>query len=208
MQPVIFPNNHNQITRQIQAIVNRLSDDGNPIEVDSPQLFEPAVLIQTTTFKMNGSKSSSPHSQGDSNEENRGIPGRKDSKVSKPRLTAEQKNDNHKEAENKRRTAIRETFAELSQLVPGTAGQERSEQVMLTKTSEYLAASIREIRELELQAAQMGLVTNSVGQLKDTDYGGSQWQQPNLDKYHKQKAKKASRRGEDVDADAEAEEDG
>lgn len=154
---------------------------------------------------MNGSDASSPRSA-ISQEENRGTK-RKDSKVTKPRLTAEQKNDNHKEAENKRRNAIRETFHELSQIVPGTAGQERSEQVMLTKTSEYLKSTMDEIRQLEMQAAQMGIVTNDINRLKDDDYGGRNWQQPNLEKYHKAKARKAARRGEDPDADAEAEED-
>ena len=60
-------------------------------------------------------------------------PSSKKVKSSKPRLTASQKNFNHKDAENKRRTAIRERFTELSNLVPGAQGHERSEQIMLVK---------------------------------------------------------------------------
>ncbi|KAK5093161.1 Transcription factor [Exophiala xenobiotica] len=76
---------------------------------------------------------------------------KRNSKSSKPRLTPHQKDTNHKDAENKRRTAIRENFTTLSQVVPGTEGQERSEQVMLVKTKEYLVDSIKEIHQLELE---------------------------------------------------------
>lgn len=133
---------------------------------------------------------------------------RKNSKSGKPRLTADQKNDNHKEAENKRRNAIRERFTDLSRIVPDTVGQERSEQVMLTKTTAYLKSSMDEIRELELMAQQQGRQTRDAGRLRDVDYGGPSWKRPNLARYEKQKAKKAAKRpnGPD-DADGEAEDD-
>ena len=134
---------------------------------------------------------------------------RKNSKVSKPRLSSSQKNNNHKDAENKRRTAIRERFTDLSQIVPATVGQERSEQVMLTRTKDYLQDTIEEIRELEMLAAQQGIPINEVGQMRDNDYGGPQWRQPNLDRYEKAKFKKAAKQRDNSldDADGEAEDE-
>jgi len=152
---------------------------------------------------------SSPDSAGQSTGDP-STPGSKKrtSKSSKPRLTAYQKNTNHKDAENKRRTAIRENFTSLSQTVPGTEGQERSEQVMLVKTKEFLRDGIDEIRRLELEAASKGIPVSDVGQMRDNDYGGPKWKQPNLDKYHKAKLKKASKSGSvQDDADGEAEDE-
>lgn len=117
---------------------------------------------------------------------------RKSSKSSKPRLTASQKNTNHKDAENKRRNAIRERFTDLSKMVPGAEGQERSEQVMLGKTTEFLKDMLEEQRRLEDLAAQRGIVVDEKDKLKDTDYGGPNWRQPNLDAYAAAKAKKSS----------------
>lgn len=152
------------------------------------------------------SRDSDPDSHGDPSS----TPGtrKRNSKSSKPRLTAYQKNTNHKDAENKRRTAIRENFTSLSQVVPGTDGQERSEYVMLVKTKEYLVDSIKELRQLESEAQQRGIQISDTGCLKDTDYGGPKWKQPNLDKYHKAKLKKASKSGSTQDdADGEAEDE-
>jgi len=153
---------------------------------------------------------SSPDSASQSPGDPSTTPGSKkrNSKSSKPRLTPHQKNTNHKDAENKRRTAIRENFTTLSQVVPGTEGQERSEQVMLVKTKEYLVDSIKEIRQLELEAQQRGIPVSDNGRMKDSDYGGPKWKQPNLDKYHKAKSKKASKSGSiQDDADGEAEDE-
>lgn len=131
------------------------------------------------------------------------------SKTSKPRLTAVQKNTNHKDAENKRRNAIRERFTELSELVPDAQGQERSEQVMLAKTKSYIQDSIKEIRKLETIAARQGVMLEEKGRLRDSDYGGPAWVQPNLDKYEKTKLKKSSRGHDNQDDgdDGEAEDD-
>lgn len=145
----------------------------------------------------------------DGDEDTRMSGGKKrGSKSSKPRLTAVQKNTNHKDAENKRRNAIRERFTELSQLVPDAAGQERSEQVMLQKTKAYLQDSIEEIRQLELQAEARGIQLPEDVKLKDTDYLGRDWKHPNLDKYEKSKLKKQARNGnvlDDLDAEGEDE---
>ena len=113
-------------------------------------------------------------------------------KASKPRLTPHQKNTNHKDAENKRRNAIRERFTELSSMVPGTKGQERSEQVMLQKTGAFLRRQIRELRQLEAMADQAGIAIDADKKLKDTDYGGGAWKQPHMDDYRQQKARKAA----------------
>ena len=107
----------------------------------------------------------------------------------KQRLSAVQKNTNHKDAENKRRNAIRERFTELSAMVPGTQGQERSEQVMLQKTSEFLQRQLAELRHLEIMADRQGINIDE-HRLKDSDYGGARWKHPAMDDYRQQKAKK------------------
>ena len=111
-------------------------------------------------------------------------------KASKPRLTATQKNTNHKDAENKRRNAIRERFTEMSTMVPGTVGQERSEQVMLQKTADFMKRQIMELRQLEAMAEQKGIAVGEDDKLRDTDFGGAAWKQPHMDEYRQQKAKK------------------
>ena len=111
-------------------------------------------------------------------------------KASKPRLTATQKNTNHKDAENKRRNAIRERFTDLSTMVPGTQGQERSEQVMLQRTGEFLKRQINELRQLEAMADQRGVPIEKRERLKDSDFGGPAYKTPHYAEYMQQKAKK------------------
>lgn len=140
--------------------------------------------------KDNASASSSPTSTEASSPQQTAEPGstkKSKSKVSKPRLTASQKNFNHKDAENKRRTAIRDRFTELSQMVPGAAGQERSEQVMLVKTSEFLREMLMEQRRLEELADERGVKCE--GRLTEDDYGGERWKSPNMDAFEKDKKK-------------------
>lgn len=136
---------------------------------------------------------------------------KKGSKVVKARLTAVQKNTNHKDAENKRRNAIRERFTELASLVPDAFGQERSEQVMLTKTRDYLKDSIAEIRDLEQQADNRGIHIKPEDRLRDDDWGGSKWREVEMHKYEAGKVKKghkvAARRTQNGSLDAEAEDD-
>lgn len=151
-----------------------------------------------------------PQSPGGDEDEDSKTPGTKkrNSKSSKPRLTAVQKNTNHKDAENKRRTAIRERFTELSQLVPDALGQERSEQVMLVKTRDYLQSSIAEIRQLTELAQQQGIPIPDEMRMNDFDYGGSKWKEPNMAKYEKSKTKKLAKGGsalDDLDGEAEDE---
>jgi hypothetical protein len=114
----------------------------------------------------------------------------KKSKSTKPRLTASQKNFNHKDAENKRRTAIRERFTELSQMVPGAQGQERSEQVMLGKTTDFLKDMLQEQRRLEALADSQGIHLDASTRMRDDDLGGPNWVQPNMAAYEASKQKK------------------
>jgi len=121
---------------------------------------------------------------------------KKSTKVSKPRLTASQKNFNHKDAENKRRTAIRERFTELSHMVPGAMGQERSEQVMLGKTADYLKDMLLEQRRLEVLADNQGIQMDEAGRLRDDDLGGRNWRGRNMEQYEASKLKQGSGKGQ------------
>jgi len=123
---------------------------------------------------------------------NPGSSKRKSSKTTKPRLSAVQKNTNHKDAENKRRNAIRSCFTDLAGMVPGTQGQERSEQVMLSKTTEHLRDQLKEQRELEAELERRGIALNPDEKLTDRDYGGPNWDQPNMRAYEAAKNKKTS----------------
>ena len=138
---------------------------------------------------------STPVSSGDSDSQQpRGShSGKKRSKASKPRLTAVQKNTNHKDAENKRRNAIRERFTDLSRMVPGAEGQERSEQVMLAKTTDFLRRMLREQRHLEMMAEARGVSLDDGDRLKDSDYGGKRWRPSYMEEYREQKAKRIAK---------------
>ena len=119
---------------------------------------------------------------------------KKRNKVNKPRLTAVQKNTNHKDAENKRRNAIRERFTELSLMVPGAEGQERSEQVMLNKSTDFLRKMLREQRHLEMMADARGVKFDKEIRLKPSDFGGDKWKPFYMEEYRAAKVKKAAPR--------------
>lgn len=72
----------------------------------------------------------------------------------KPRLTEEEKKQNHIASEQKRRAAIRAQFDRLAELTPGMAGQGRSEGLVLAKLVEYAKTQIEERKRLvaELEA--------------------------------------------------------
>src|ERR1700730_10414046 len=101
-------------------------------------------------------RSSPETSDSESSTERRKSPTSHATKVSKPRLTAYQKNTNHKDAENNRRNAIRDQFLELSKTVPDTQGQDRSEYVMLQKTVAYLKEALEKRRTLVAAAEERG----------------------------------------------------
>ncbi|WEW54719.1 hypothetical protein PRK78_000142 [Emydomyces testavorans] len=66
----------------------------------------------------------------------------------KPRLTEQEKKNNHIASEQKRRAAIREGFDRLTELVPGLAGQGRSEGMVLRKTVDFIHLKLQERQEL------------------------------------------------------------
>lgn len=127
-------------------------------------------------------------------------------KASKPRLTAHQKNTNHKDAENKRRNAIRDQFLELSKIVPDTLGQDRSEYVMLQKTVAYLKEAIEKRRNLVAAAETRGEIVSPNMKMSEQDWGGKKWRQKNLEEWCRAKKKDITTLGRN-DGPGEDEED-
>lgn len=74
----------------------------------------------------------------------------------KPRLTEEEKKQNHIASEQKRREAIRAGFDRLCDLVPGLAGQGRSEGIVLRRTVAYIKEQLRKRRDLVMAAETRG----------------------------------------------------
>lgn len=74
----------------------------------------------------------------------------------KPRLTEEEKKQNHIASEQKRREAIRAGFDRLCDLVPGLQGQGRSEGVVLKRTVTYIKDQLVKRRDLVLAAEARG----------------------------------------------------
>lgn len=66
----------------------------------------------------------------------------------KPRLTEEQKRQNHITSEQKRRQAIRDGFDKLAALVPGLEGQGRSEGHVLNVSVQHILDRLAERRAL------------------------------------------------------------
>jgi hypothetical protein len=133
--------------------------------------------------------SSSETSESESSTSRRKSPASHTTKGSKPRLTAHQKNTNHKDAENKRRNAIRDQFLELSRIVPDTLGQDRSEYVMLQKTVAYLKEAVEKRRNLLAAAEARGEMIGGEMKLSDQDWGGQKWKPKNLEDWCKVKKK-------------------
>lgn len=93
----------------------------------------------------------------DSVSSNNGTPGLgADGNQDKPRLTEQEKKNNHIASEQKRRAAIREGFDRLTELVPGLEGQGRSESVVLKKTVDFLRLKLQERRELIAEIERTG----------------------------------------------------
>ncbi|KAF2970437.1 hypothetical protein GQX73_g3103 [Xylaria multiplex] len=74
----------------------------------------------------------------------------------RPRLTEEEKKQNHIASEQKRREAIRAGFDRLSELVPGLEGQGRSEGLVLNRTVAFIREQLVRRRELVLAAEARG----------------------------------------------------
>ncbi|KAI2603998.1 helix-loop-helix DNA-binding domain-containing protein [Hypoxylon fragiforme] len=99
---------------------------------------------------MSESRSKSPQDG-----ENGGSSGAQDDK---PRLTEEEKKQNHIASEQKRREAIRAGFDRLCDLVPGLEGHGRSEGFVLKETVKYVREQLARRREL-VEAAEARGVT-------------------------------------------------
>lgn len=74
----------------------------------------------------------------------------------RPRLSEQEKKNNHITSEQKRRAAIREQFDRLTDLVPGLEGQGRSEGLVLTKVVEFARKKLEEKRLLEEEVEARG----------------------------------------------------
>ncbi|KAK8187199.1 uncharacterized protein BKA78DRAFT_237803, partial [Phyllosticta capitalensis] len=74
----------------------------------------------------------------------------------KPRLTEEEKKNNHIASEQKRRQAIRQGFDKLASIVPGMEGQGRSEAIVLDATVKMLREQYAEQVRLSQAMASKG----------------------------------------------------
>ncbi|KAI1464052.1 uncharacterized protein F4812DRAFT_463113 [Daldinia caldariorum] len=75
----------------------------------------------------------------------------------KPRLTEEEKKQNHIASEQKRREAIRAGFDRLCELVPGLQGHGRSEGYVLKETVKFMREQLARRRELVEAAEAQGV---------------------------------------------------
>ena len=93
-------------------------------------------------------------------------PNSKNSAAEKPRLSEQEKKNNHIASEQKRREAIRAGFDRLADIVPGMEGQGRSEATVLQATVQYTKEQINERKRLLDTAKRMGI---DVSQLEIDD---------------------------------------
>lgn len=75
----------------------------------------------------------------------------------KPRLTEQEKKNNHIASEQKRRQAIREGFDDIADLVPGLKGQGRSEAIVLSGATAHIRKLLAERHRLVQQARDYGV---------------------------------------------------
>ncbi|KAF4302190.1 hypothetical protein SLS57_005155 [Botryosphaeria dothidea] len=80
----------------------------------------------------------------------------------KPRLTEEEKKNNHIASEQKRRQAIRQGFDRLASIVPGMEGQGRSEAIVLEHTVKYMREQYAEQQRLVDAARAKGIDPASI----------------------------------------------
>ena len=86
----------------------------------------------------------------------------------KPRLTEQEKKNNHIASEQKRRQAIREGFDRLANLVPGMEGQGRSESLVLNGAIIYLKEQLVEYKKLLAEGEAAGVDMSDL-QVPDLD---------------------------------------
>jgi heteromeric Ino2p/Ino4p transcription factor len=75
----------------------------------------------------------------------------------KPRLSEQEKKNNHIESEQKRRRAIREGFDELAEMIPGCKGQGRSEAVVLEAATAHVKQLLAERYQLMTKVNERAL---------------------------------------------------
>lgn len=80
----------------------------------------------------------------------------------KPRLTEQEKKNNHIASEQKRRQAIREGFDRLASIVPGMEGQGRSENLVLQSTLDYMRNQIAAYHQLKREAEAAGVDVSDI----------------------------------------------
>jgi hypothetical protein len=168
---------------------------------NSPQQSQGASPTASTQFS--SSSSPAPNSKGSRKPRSLSINGGNTSSKSslhnlssKPRLTAHQKSDNHKEAENRRRNGIRDQYVALSHLVPGTEGQAKSEEKMLVKTAEYMKQLLEDRRALTAQLEAVGGEAGDL-MLSDNEWGGPDWDPKCENEYWKKRAERIAEQGYD-----------
>ena len=115
----------------------------------------------------------------------------KKSKSSRTPLSETQKSTNHKDAENKRRNAIREQFTKLSELVPGAEGHERSEYLMLQMTIAFVKEQALDARRLEQQILSHGGTVTMEEKMRDDEWGGPDFTPRNTMEYDAAKARRS-----------------
>ena len=74
--------------------------------------------------------------------------------------------------------------------MPGANGHERSEQVMLNKSTEYLRDLLLEKRRLEEMARQQSIEIDSGEPMREDDFGGPKWKATNMEQYEASKQKR------------------
>jgi heteromeric Ino2p/Ino4p transcription factor len=70
----------------------------------------------------------------------------------KPRLTEQEKKNNHIASEQKRRQAIRDGFDRLANITPGMTGQGRSENLVLQSTLDFMKKQLDEYNAMMAEA--------------------------------------------------------
>jgi hypothetical protein len=80
----------------------------------------------------------------------------------KPRLTEQEKKNNHIASEQKRRQAIRDGFDRLANIVPGMTGQGRSENLVLQSTLDFLKKQLDDYHAMMAEARLRNVDTRDI----------------------------------------------
>jgi heteromeric Ino2p/Ino4p transcription factor len=80
----------------------------------------------------------------------------------KPRLTEQEKKNNHIASEQKRRQAIRDGFDRLANIVPGMVGQGRSENLVLQSTLDFMKKQLEDYHAMMAEARMRNIDTRDL----------------------------------------------